>query len=85
MTPDDLAHDLRCRLTEAICTAQRLPLPRPAAAKMLLKVLHHALELLDDDRPVEWDVAQRVAIHALASWNTLRSDTATLASVAARA
>jgi len=82
VTPDELAHDLRCRLAKAICAAQRLPLPRATSAKMLLSVLHHALELLDDDRSVAWEFARRVAIHALATWNTLGNDAATPAAQA---
>ena len=40
-------------------------------------------ELLDDDRCVDWDAAQRIAIHALAAWNASKSDAGRLLSSAA--
>jgi hypothetical protein len=74
MTRNEIVQSLRIQLVSAMCAAQSLPLPRSPFAKMMAKLLHHAFELLDDDRSVDWDTAQRIAIHALAAWNASKSD-----------
>lgn len=83
MPHTELASDLRVQLVSAMCAVQSLPLPRTRLAKMLSNLLRHAFELLDDDRCVDWEAAQRIAIHALAAWNASKSDAGRLLSSAA--
>ncbi len=78
MTRDEVIPALRVQLLNAMCAAQSLPVPRTPLARMLSKLLLHAFELLDDERRAVWETAQRIAIHALASWNASKSDAATL-------
>jgi hypothetical protein len=83
MTGHDVLQNLRFQLVSAMCAAQSLPVPRSPLARMLQNLLHHAFDLLDDDRPVDWQTAQRVAIHALAAWNASKSDGGRLLAAAA--
>ena len=83
MTPDTLVQNLRVQLVSAMCAVQSLPVPRSPLANMLKNLLHHAFDLLDDDRSVDWPTAQRVAIHALAAWNASKTDAGRLLCAAA--
>ena len=79
----DVLQNLRVQLLSAMCAAQSLPVPRSPLARMLKTLLHHAFELLDDDRSVDWDTAQRVAVHALSAWNASRTAAARIFAPAA--
>jgi hypothetical protein len=83
MSSDDLAKNLRTQLASAMCAVQSLPVPRSTVAKMLKNLLHHAFELLDDDRAADWEMAQRVAVHALAAWHASKHDGGRLLSATA--
>jgi hypothetical protein len=74
MTAHGVLQNLRLELVSAMCAAQSLPVPRSPFARMLKNLLHHAFDLLDDDRPVDLATAQRIAIHALAAWNATKLD-----------
>lgn len=74
MSHDEVLRNLRLQLLSAMCAVQSLPLPRSSLARMIKSLLHHAFELLDDDRDVDWSTAQRMAVHALSAWNASRGD-----------
>ena len=74
MTRDEVIQALRVQLLNAMCSAQSLPVPRTPLARMLTRLLHHAFDLLDDERRAVWERAQQVAIHALASWNASKAE-----------
>lgn len=83
MNRNDVVQNLRIQLASAMCAAQSLALPRSSLAHMLKNLLHHAFELLDDDRAVEWETAQRMAVHALSAWNASKLDGGRLLAAAA--